>query len=77
MAEISQRDQLALHEFSVRYREGFNKANPAPEHNITSVKDALRDQYSQEQHAQKGLGLDGPSHDADRDKQPEEQDAER
>jgi hypothetical protein len=49
MPEISQKDQLALHEFSVRYRAAFAKEHPTPEASIETVKDAVREQYEQEQ----------------------------
>jgi hypothetical protein len=48
MAELSQRDQLILHEFSVRYRAGFAKANPTPQESLDTVKDAVREEYEQE-----------------------------
>jgi hypothetical protein len=53
MAELPQKDQLALHEFSVRYRAGFAKANPTPEASIETVKEAVREQYEQEQDAKR------------------------
>jgi hypothetical protein len=54
MAELSQRDQLALHEFSVRYRAALAKENPAPEASIEAATDAVREQYVQEQEAEPG-----------------------
>jgi hypothetical protein len=48
MAEISQRDQLALHEFSVAYRAALAK-QATPQQSLDTVKDAVRDQYEQEQ----------------------------
>ena len=53
MAELSQKDQLVLHEFSVRYRAAFAKENPTPEASIETVKDAVREQYEQEMDAQR------------------------
>ena len=61
MAEISQKDQLALHEFSVRYRAGFAKAHPTPQESLDTVKDAVRDQYEQEQDAKRGQSVEPPS----------------
>lgn len=50
MAEIPQREQLALHEFSVKYRAALAKLR-TPEKSLDTVKDAVRDQYEQEQQA--------------------------
>ncbi len=61
MAELSQKDQLALHEFSVRYRAAFAKENPTPEANIDTVKDAVREQYEQEQDAKRSPSVEPPS----------------
>lgn len=48
MAALSQRDQLALHEFSVAYRAALAK-QATPQQSLDTVKDAVRDQYEQEQ----------------------------
>jgi hypothetical protein len=48
MAELSQRDQLALHEFSVRYRAALAKQHQTPEQSLDTVRDAVREQYEQE-----------------------------
>jgi hypothetical protein len=48
MAEISQKDQLALHEFSVRYRAALAQRHLTQEQSMDTVKDAVRDQYDQE-----------------------------
>jgi hypothetical protein len=61
MAEISQKDQLALHEFSVRYRASFAKENPTPEANIDTVKEAVREQYEQEQEVSRSPSPEPPS----------------
>jgi hypothetical protein len=45
MAAISQKEQLALHEFGIRLRAAHAKKNPTPETNIDTVKDAVREQY--------------------------------
>lgn len=50
MPELSQREQLALHEFSVQYRAALAKQR-TPEQSLDTVKDAVRDQYEQEQQA--------------------------
>lgn len=72
MAEISQKDQLALHEFSVRYRAGFAQANPTTEQNLDTVRDALREQYTKEQETQRGVTMDSPAPEPDQDKEPEQ-----
>jgi hypothetical protein len=73
MAELSQKDQLILHEFSVRYRAGFAKANPTPEQNIDTVKDAVREQYEQEMEAKRSPSVEPPTPTPERE--PEEPDA--
>ena len=61
MAEISQKDQLALHEFSVRYRAGHAKANPTPEASLDTVKDAVREEYAREQQQQRSQTIEPSS----------------
>jgi len=63
MAEISQKDQLALHEFSVRYRAGFAQANPTPDASIDTVKNAVREEYEREQLAKRSQSIEpsGPT----------------
>ena len=58
MAEISQEDQLRLHEFSVRYRAALAKKYPAPENSLDTVKDAVREQYEQEQEAKRDVTIE-------------------
>ena len=53
MAEISQKDQLALHEFSVRYRAALAQRHLTQEQSMDTVKDAVRDQYDQEMQAKR------------------------
>ena len=48
MAKLSIDEEFALHEFSVRYRAGFAKANPTPQESLDTVKDTVREQYEQE-----------------------------
>jgi hypothetical protein len=61
MAEISQEDQLRLHEFSVRYRAALAKKYPAPENSLDTVKDTVREQYEQEQDAKRDVTIEPPS----------------
>jgi hypothetical protein len=58
MAEISQEDQLRLHEFSVRYRAALAKKYPAPENSLDTVKDAVREQYEQEMEAKRSPSVE-------------------
>ena len=60
MAELSQRDQLALHEFSVRYRAALAKQHQTPEQSLDTVKDAVREQYEQEQDAKRDATIEPP-----------------
>jgi hypothetical protein len=71
MAELSQRDQLILHEFSVRYRAGFAKANPTPQENLDTVKDAVREQYQQEMDAKRSPTVEPSSPSPVKERQPE------
>lgn len=48
MAELSPKDQLALHEFSVRYRAGFAQVHPTPQSSLDIVAQAVREQYEME-----------------------------
>jgi hypothetical protein len=61
MAELSQEDQLRLHEFSVRYRAALAKKYPAPENSLDTVKDAVREQYEQEMDAKRSPTIEPPS----------------
>lgn len=70
MAELSQKEQLALHEFSVRYREALTKQHQTPEQSMDTVRDAVREQYEQEKQAQRGPSVQSPTQDKERE--PEE-----
>jgi len=70
MAELSQRDQLALHEFSVRYRAGLAKAQPTPQSSLDTVTEAVREQYEQEMEAKRSPSVEPPSPEPERE--PEE-----
>jgi hypothetical protein len=74
MAELSQKDQFALHEFSVRYRAALAKKHPAPEQSPDTVRDAVREQYEQEQVAKRSLTI-GPS-ESTPEREPDEPDQE-
>jgi hypothetical protein len=57
MAELSQKEQLALHEFSVRYREALAKQHQTPEQSMDTVRDVVRDQYEQEMQAKRSSSV--------------------
>jgi len=61
MAEISQKDQLALHEFSVRYRAALAQRHLTQEQSLDTVKDAVRDQYEQEMQTKHGPTIEPPT----------------
>jgi hypothetical protein len=71
MAEISQKEQLALHEFSVRYRAALAKDQPTPEATIDTVKDAVREQYEQEMDAKRSPTVEPSSPSPVKERQPE------
>ena len=60
MAELSPREQLALHEFSVRYRAVLAKKHPMPETDLDVVRDAVREQYTQERDVARGPEIESP-----------------
>jgi hypothetical protein len=72
MAELSQKEQLALHEFSVRYREALAKQHQTPEQSIDAVRDAVRGQYEQEMQAKRNPNV-SPSA-PEKSREPEEPD---
>ena len=75
MAEISQEDQLRLHEFSVRYRAALAKKYPAPENSLEPVKDAVREEYEQEMDAKRSPSIEPSTPTPER--QPDEPDQDR
>jgi hypothetical protein len=70
MAEPSPRDQLELHEFSVRYRAALAQRHMTSEQSMDTVRDAVRQQYEQEKQAQRGPSVEPSSPTPER--QPEE-----
>jgi len=60
MAELSQKEQLALHEFSVRYRAALAKEHQTPEQSLATVRDAVKDQYEKEQQATQAPSIEPP-----------------
>ena len=61
MAELSPKDQLALHEFSVRYRAGLAAKHPVPEKSLETVRGAVKEQYEQEQEAKRDQPIEPPA----------------
>ena len=70
MAELSQKEQLALHEFSVRYRAALAKQHQTPEQSLETVKDAVREQYEQEMQTKRRPSIEPPT--PEKDREPEE-----
>ena len=58
MAEISQKEQLALHEFSVRYRAALAERHLTQEQSMDTVKDVVRDQYDQEMQVKRSSSIE-------------------
>lgn len=77
MAEISQKEQLALHEFSVRYRAALAKDQPTPEATIDTVKDAVREQYEQEMDAKRSPTAEPSTPSPVKERLPDEPDQDR
>ena len=67
MAELSQKEQLALHEFSVRYRAALAKQHMAFDQSLETVRDAVREQYQQEKEAQRGPSIEPSTPGKDRE----------
>ena len=65
--------EAALHKLGQRLREGFAAKHPTQEKDIQAVKDAVREQYEQEQTAEREKK---PSPEAEKEpgRQPEEPD---
>ena len=45
--------ELALHKLGQRIRDGFAKKHPTTDKSIQTVRDAVREQYEQEQEAER------------------------
>ncbi len=67
---FNQKDQLALHEFSVRYRAGLAKAHPTPQSCLDTVTKAVREQYEQEMEAKRSPSIEPPV--PEKEREPEE-----
>jgi hypothetical protein len=61
MAEPTPKEQIALHEFSVRYRAALAKQHPTTEQSLDTVRDAVREQFEQERAEQQSQPPEPPS----------------
>jgi hypothetical protein len=68
MAKLKPDAELALHKLGQRIREGHARKHPTPDKSIETVRDAVREQYEQEQEAERGK-----SHTPDTEKTTERQ----
>jgi len=75
MAELSQKEQLALHEFSVRYREALAKQYLTSEQSLETVRDAVQEQHEQEMQSKRGPSIESPS--PQKEREPDEPDQDR
>jgi hypothetical protein len=73
MAEISQKDQLALHEFGQQLRAAYAKAHPVTDQNMEAVQQAVREQYEVEQKQQAANPEIQPAPEKERGIEPPEQ----
>jgi hypothetical protein len=73
MAKPNTDAELALHKLGQRIRDGFAKKHPTTDKSIQTVRDAVREQYEQEQAAEREKK---PSPEAEKElgRQPEEPD---
>jgi hypothetical protein len=73
MAKLNPDAELALHKLGQRIREGHAIKHPTPHNSLETVKDAVREQYEQEQAAEREKK---PAPDAakEQDRQPPEPD---
>jgi hypothetical protein len=72
MAEISPEDRLALHEFSVRYREAYAKSHPLSELHLETIQDAVRSEYDKEQDAKRSPSVEPPTPTKEKEREPDE-----
>ena len=70
MAELTPKEHLALHEFSVRYRAALAKQHMAFDQSLETVRDAVREQYEQEMKDKRSPSIEPPT--PEKDREPEE-----
>ena len=61
MAKLPIDDELALHEFSVRYRAGLAQQQADWEKSLATVQGAVREDYAKEQEARANQPIEPPS----------------
>jgi hypothetical protein len=61
MPKLSTDAEFALHEFSVRYRAGLAQKQDDWEKSLSTVQDAVRDDYAREQEARSAQASQPPS----------------
>jgi hypothetical protein len=67
--------ELALHKLGQRIRDGYAKKHPIPDKSLETVKNAVREQYEQEQIAEREK-KPAPDAGKERERQPPEPDQE-
>jgi hypothetical protein len=70
MAEIPEKDRIALHEFSVRYRAAYAASHPLSDLHLETIQDAVRSDWEQEKKEQRGPTIEPPAQEKERE--PEE-----
>jgi hypothetical protein len=53
--------ELALHKLGQRIRDGWAKKHPIPDKSLETVKNAVREQYEQEQDAKRNPSVEPPN----------------
>jgi hypothetical protein len=54
MAKLKPDAEIALHKLGQRIREGHARKCPTPDKSLQTVKDAVREQYEQDQEVERG-----------------------
>ncbi len=67
--------EAALKKLGERVRDGFAKTHPTPERSLNTVRDAVREQYEQEQKAERSKPIEPPS--PSKERKPDEPGPER
>lgn len=72
MAEISQKDQIALHEFSVQYRAAYAKKHPLSDLHLETIQDAIRGDYEREKEVKNDVSAEPSTPAKDKEPEPDE-----
>jgi hypothetical protein len=70
MAKLTPDAEVALHKLGQRIREGHARKHPTPDKSLETVKNAVREQYEQEQDAKRSPSVEPPS--PTKEREPEE-----